>query len=379
MLRTTAFVCALGLACTPSSGPSTAETTTPALTCDADTCNRQGMAALTRVRTAEALALLERACALDHALGCSNLAGLLRTPAVGTADPQRIIALYQRACTLKFADACASVAAIYAEGKLVPADLGKARHEYEQACEQKHANSCHAAASLHSEGRGGPRDPAIALQFFDQACTLGHATSCFNAGSLLFRERGAQPGANERATGYFRSACTAKQAGGCIRLGIATLGGHGVASDREAAKTLFATACELGDSDGCAAAKQLAAAPARGTPTIALTSSLPAITIDGLRVRDLVCRMPEVGPMALAEVVEALAVHKSALNACAPTGATPTVAWTWKKGRASEVSVEGGGSKLETCVRKAVERSRASLTGTCSATLLLGDHRSAAV
>ena len=35
-----------------------------------------------------------------------------------------------------------------------------------------------------------------------------------------------------------------------------------------------------------------------------------------LRAHDLVCRMPEVGPMALAEAVEAVAAHKAALDAC---------------------------------------------------------------
>ena len=107
------------------------------------------------------------------------------------------------------------------------------------------------------------------------------------------------------------------------------------------------------------------------------TSSAPTLAMHGLRVHELECRMPEVGPMALAEVVEAIAAHKAALDACAPRGAAPAVAWTWKGRRAAQVQVRGGGPKVEACVRKAVERTRAELSGECAAFVLVGDPEGA--
>lgn len=335
------------------------------------------MAAVARARHAEAIELLDRSCTLGHAVGCSNLAGLMRGGAGGLGQPSRAVGLYDRSCTLGFAEACSAVGSIYAEGKLVPADLTRARAMYDQACAHRDAYGCFTAGMFASEGRGGARSPEAAGERFDQACGLGHATACFNAGVLLYRERGARPGENERAVDYFKRACDGQQPAGCLRLGIATLHGHGCAADPTLARGLFDRACTGGEADGCAAAQQLARSKGRKDPPIALTSSAPTLAMHGLRVHQLECRMLEVGPMALAEVVEAVAAHKDALDACAPKGAAPAVAWTWKGRRAAQVQVRGGGPRVEACVRKAIERARAELSGDCAAFVLVGDPEGA--
>lgn len=374
----------LGVALVGCAGPTAqAERAAPAVagpTCEAGECNTLGMDALARARHDEAVQLLDRACALGHAVGCSNLAGLLRGGSGRPREPQRAVGLYDRSCHLGFAEACAAVASIYAEGLLVPQDLGRALVMYDQACAHRDANGCFTAGILVAEGRGVARSPEAAADRFDQACALGHATACFNAGILLYRERGARPGENERAAQYFGRACEGQQPAGCLRLGIATLHGHGVPADTQAARELFTRACTGGDADGCAAVEQLKRSKGRRADqdmAIALTSSLSTLAIAGLRVHDLVCRMPEVGPMALAEVVEVLAVHKAALDACAPEGQAPAVSWVWKGQRPGQVKVRGGGPRVEGCVRKAVERARADLSGACSAVLLVGDPEGA--
>lgn len=345
--------------------------------CEAGECNTRGMEAVTLSRYAEAIVLLDRACTLGHAVGCSNLAGLMRGGAGELSQPTRTVGLYDRACTLGFAEACAAVGSIYAEGKLVAPDPVKALGMYDRACAHRDAQGCFTAGIFHNEGRGGPRSPEAAAERFDQACGLGHATACFNAGILLYRERGARPGENERAAGYFGRACDGQQPAGCLRLGIATLRGLGTGPDVQVAKDLFDRACTGGDEDGCAAGRQLARGKGRRDMQIALTSSAPTLAIAGLRVHDLVCRMPEVGPMALAEAVEGVAAHKAGLDACAPQGLAPVVHWEWKGRRATQVKVRGGGAKVEACVRKAVERARAELTGNCAAMLLIGDPEGA--
>ena len=345
--------------------------------CGAGECNTRGMEAVTLSRYGEAIVLLDRACTLGHAVGCSNLAGLMRGGAGALSQPSRTVGLYDRACTLGFAEACAAVGSIYAEGKLVAPDPTRALGMYDRSCAHRDAQGCFTAGIFHNEGRGGPRSPEAAAERFDQACGLGHATACFNAGILLYRERGARPGENERAAGYFGRACDGQQPAGCLRLGIATLRGLGTGPDVQIAKDLFARACTAGDEDGCAAGLQLARAKGRRNVQIALTSSAPTLAIAGLRVHELVCRMPEVGPMALAEAVEGVAAHKAGLDACAPQGLALVVRWEWKGRRATEVEVRGGGPKVEACVRKAVERARAELTGSCAAMLLIGDPEGA--
>lgn len=349
--------------------------------CDAGECNTRGMDALAHARYEEAVRLLDRACALGHAVGCSNLAGLLRGGSGRPREPERAVGLYVRSCELGFAEACGAVASIYAEGLLVPRDPGRALGMYDRACAQGDQNACFSAGLAVAEGRGVPRSPEAAAGRFDRACELGHATACFNAGVLLYRERGARPGENERAARYFGRACDGQQPAGCLRLGIVTLRAHGVAADVPAARALFVRACEGGDADGCAAVQSTGRG--KGSPggaasiAIALTSSAPTLAIGGLRAHDLVCRMPEVGPMALAEAVEAVAAHKAALDACAPQGQAPRVSWVWKGQRASKVEVRGGGAKVEGCVRRAVERARSGLTGACSAVLMIGDPEGA--
>jgi TPR repeat protein len=378
MTRTTRIAAALGAGVLAgcAAAPPPAPAPAPAgPTCDAAACNTLGMQALERARRGEAVDLLDRACSLGHAVGCSNLAGVLRGGA--GADPPRAAALYERACGLGFAEACASLGSILAEGKLVPADAPRALAMYDRACAGADAFGCFTAGLLLAEGRGVPRSAEAATERFDRACGLGHATGCYNAGLLLFRERGARPGENERAAQLFGRACDGQQPAGCMRLGIATLRGQGAGPDPARARELFDRACRAGDGDGCEAAAQLARGKGGKDTPIALTSSAPALTMGGLRVLDLSCRMPEVGPMALGEAIEALAAHKPALDACAPAGEAPRVTWSWQGQRAGQVKVVGGGAKVEACVRRAVERARAGLRGGCSAVLLIGDPEGA--
>jgi TPR repeat protein len=366
----------VGMACAgQTTAPTTPAPTIAGPTCAAGECNTRGMEAMALARYDEAARLLDRACVLGHAEGCSNLAGLYREAGAGRQEPQRALGLYARSCELGLASGCMAVSGMVTEGKLVPVDAARAAAMYDQACTQKDALGCFMAAMVHSEGRGVTRSPETAADRFDRACTLGHATGCFNAGILLYSERRAKPGDNERAAQYFGRACDGQEAAGCLRLGIASLRGVGTSADAQVAKDLFDRACRAGDEDGCVAARQVAREKGRrGTDvTIALTSTAPSLAMLGLRMVDLACRMPSVGPMALAEAVEAVAAQKVALDACAPAGEAPRVSWAWQGRRASQVKVQGGGPKLESCVKRAVERARADLEGTCAAVVLVGD------
>jgi TPR repeat protein len=259
------------------------------------------------------------------------------------------------------------------EGTAVPADPGRGLAMLELACEGKDMYACFTAGLLHEEGRGGaPRDPQRAATAFGRACELGHATGCYNAGILLYRELGARPGENEQAVGYFERACEGAQPAGCLRVGLAALRGVGAAEDRARAAGLFDRACQGGDHDGCHAAEQLKKARGRRVE-IALTTQTPSFSIGGLSVRDLSCRMTQTDPMALAEAVEGLAAHKQELDACAPAGEAAAVAWSYRGGKTGDVRVRGMDAKIASCVRKAVERARSSLTASCAATLLIGE------
>lgn len=343
------------------------------LACEPADCNTRGMLAYGLGRHAEALALLDRACVANHAVACSNLAGVFRGGlGGGPRDPGRAVGLYERSCRLGFAEACTAVGTMLAEGTAVPADPVRALGMFELGCAKRDAYACFTAGMFREAGRGAPRDPGRAVTAFASACELGHASGCFNAGILLYAEQGAGPGDNARATGFFERACEGSQPAGCLRLGVAALRGVGVPVDRGRAAGLFARACQGGDDDGCHAAEQLA--QARGRPfALALTSRAPSLSIGGLTVQTLACRMPETDPLALAEAVEGIAAHKAALDACAPTGEAPQVAWSYRDGKTHAVEVRSASPEVAACVRRAVQRARSSLTASCAATLLIGE------
>ncbi|MFZ6184131.1 tetratricopeptide repeat protein [Nannocystis pusilla] len=351
----------------PPAGP-------PPLRCEPAECNNQGMQALGLQRPDEAVRLLDRACSLGHAAGCSNLAGVLRGGVGGgPRDPARAVGLYDRACRLGFAEACATVGSMLAEGTAVPADPPRALGMFELGCAKQDAFACFTAGLFYEAGRGLPaRDPGRAAGSFAQACGLGHATGCFNAGILLYDEANGQPGENARAVEFFARACAGAQPAGCLREGLAALRGVGTAADATRAAGLFARACEGGDDDACGLAAQLKRSRGRKIE-VALTSRAPALTMAGLTVHELSCRMPQTDPLALAEALEGVAAHKAALDACAPAGAAVTVAWSYRGGRAGLVRVDAADPKLAGCVRKAVERARSSLTASCAATVLIGE------
>lgn len=334
-------------------------------------CNTRAMAALGEGRPADALALLDRACSLGHAVACSSLAGLLRSGGLGAKDPGRALGLYDRSCRLGFAEACTTVGGMLAEGTVVPADPPRALAMFEAGCARQDAAACFTAGIHLESGRAGKREPERAAASFVRSCELGHATGCFNAGVLLYREEGARPGENERAAAMFGRACEGAQPAGCLRLGLAVLQGVGAPPDAKRAAGLFGQACEGGDADGCAAKEQLVKARGR-TVAIALTTRVPSFTIRGFSVRDLACRMTETDPMAVAEVVDGLAGQRAALDACAPGGAAAPVSWSYRDGKAGQVRVEVADAKVAACVRKAVAAARASQTASCSATLLIG-------
>ncbi|MDC0721268.1 tetratricopeptide repeat protein [Nannocystis bainbridge] len=356
--------------------PAAQETAAPAeppRQCEAAECNTEGMLALGLQRPDEALRLLDRSCSLGHAVGCSNLAGVLRGGVGGAVkDPPRAVGLYDRACRLGFAEACATVGTMLAEGTAVPADPPRALAMFELACAKQDAFACFTAGLFFETGRGATRDPGRAAAAFEQACGLGHATGCFNAGILIFDEAGGRPGDNARAVELFARGCAGGQPAGCLRQGLAALRGVGTAVDVGQATALFARACEGGDGDGCELAAQLKRSRGRKVE-VALTSRAPTLTMAGLTVHELACRMPQTDPLALAEALEGVAAHKAALDACAPAGAAVAVVWSYRGGRAGQVRVEGADPRLAGCVRKAVERARSSLAASCAATVLIGE------
>ncbi|MCA9714082.1 MAG: SEL1-like repeat protein [Myxococcales bacterium] len=367
---------ALGCDPPPAAPPPTGPPPPP---CPAAQCVAMGMQALGLAQYPQATLYLDEACRRGVPSGCFELGNLYRQGNGVQRSPAHAANYYERACNAGMGEACTAGGLLCERGDPAVRDLNRSHALYNRGCSTGEVRSCFNAGMQAAGGQGCARDHEQAVALFEQSCGLGSATGCLNGGELLYRERGQQDSQNARATRMFGSACHLGEASGCIKLGLATLRGVGVPQSRVQARQLFQRACASGHDDGCHAVRTLdrerESSDGRDV-VIALTSSVPSITINEMTLKELSCRLPTQGPWALAEVTESLASQKRALDACAPGGAATTVSWTFARKATKEITVHGE-RRTQQCVRKAMKKIRSGLEGTCSAVVLLGNRAGA--
>jgi TPR repeat protein len=253
------------------------------------------------------------------------------------------IPLLQRACDLGSGSGCFNLAGVLANEELGVKAPARSAAAYGRACELGDAKGCLGAGMASYEGGGVGKDPAEALRLFKKACDLGNAEACKNVAVLLW-------------------------------------GGELVARDREAAIGYFRRACDGGYAEACDIVKEIdaqlagggeAAAPAGGIAGANLT--VGSMSVNGMTVNDLECRLASMGFMAAMQLVGSIAAQKKAMDRCAPKGAAPYVKWTFSGGKAQAVEVTGANdTKLEKCVAKAAAKMESAMDGECGAYFLVG-------
>lgn len=114
-----------------------------------------------------------------------------------------------------------------------------------------------------------------------------------------------------------------------------------------------------------------------GTAWAEAAVTVSELTVDGLRVLHLNCSLEKTGLLAAATVVSALAQQDHAFDACFPEGSAFSVQWSW--GAVSNAFVlESGHSEANGCIQAALAQTTSSLSGQCSAIILVGDEEVAA-
>lgn len=153
------------------------------------------------------------------------------------------------------ADACAEAA----EAALERGDHAGAIERLQYGCAHQSVAACALLGNLIVQGLTGTPNPERGLVLLDRACEGGHAAACRDAAGV----------ANDqlhdalRAAEYLQAGCDLREATSCGVLAIFYNEGVGVARDVDKALKLMRQACELGRSDACGAAEDLAAALAR--------------------------------------------------------------------------------------------------------------------
>jgi|GEM_PF-4522855 hypothetical protein len=253
---------------------------------------------------------------------------------------------------------------------------------FEDACKGNDASGCYNCAVFYLQGKGKKKDYSKAFPFLKKACSAGDAGGCYNGGVLLLNGMGVKKD-GKQALSLFIKACQGKHYGGCNNAGVVLIKGPDVPRDLKRARAFFKTGCAGGDKSACKGVKVVdnALGKKKSEPTKSGTSNgkiagsnvnVGSMKVDGLEVKQLSCKLPGAGFLAAAQVVGGLSKQKKALKRCGKKGAQARVRWSYAGGRATSIEVSGVSGKVKGCVKRAMKKVKGNLTGTCSASILLG-------
>jgi hypothetical protein len=111
------------------------------------------------------------------------------------------------------------------------------------------------------------------------------------------------------------------------------------------------------------------------TPASAeMSFNVEKLSANGMEVRNLSCKLQQGGFFGPMVIVAELAKYKKAFDQCAPGGAAFATEFTWKGGKARAAKVTASSdASAESCVTATLKKTKATVSGTCSAVLLAGD------
>lgn len=223
-----------------------------------------GCTALARVHIdgghwADATAVLDRACSAGDGSACALLGSYYLRCAGGRGvgmlpvevetcrrfpapDAARAAAALGAACESTAQGACWQVATLYREGTLVAKDAARAARYHEIGCRNGVARSCRAAAEMYATGDGVATDLARALALLETGCpepddVRSHdmAKACLYAAEL-YTAAGRPADAGERIA----RACDNFALGACDRHGAALE----AAGELDAARAIYRSNCD---------------------------------------------------------------------------------------------------------------------------------------
>ena len=87
-------------------------------------------------------------------------------------------ALYQKACDVDSALACFNLASMYLTGEGVKTDARKSVSLFQQACDLNDAGACYTLGNMYREGVGVKRSRTKADELFWKACKDGLKEAC---------------------------------------------------------------------------------------------------------------------------------------------------------------------------------------------------------
>lgn len=204
-------------------------------------------------------------------------------------------------------------------------DLAAALAAFRRACSRESGDGCHQLALIHLN-QAAHRDENRAVYFLKRGCGFGSAVACREM-ALLHSRAGDWHNPDKAAMNLQRS-------------------------------------CRLGLASACAEVRAMSAGRTKRTYAVR------EVTAGGLTLQGVACGIQSERSFALAEQIQALAVHKDAIGACGVRGRL-LLEWTWRSGTADQVEITGAPAHSSACLEAALRKASFLLDGRCRGTLVL--------
>ncbi|MCB9678632.1 MAG: sel1 repeat family protein [Alphaproteobacteria bacterium] len=153
----------------------------------------------------------------------------------------------QAMCARKEAEGCLFLAEAFEQPGQRAAHPEAYEVYVEVSCDSGMIGACYDYGFIRLTGEGGAKDPAAAARAFEKGCDGGDGRACLTLGEQTYRGDGI-PKSAKQALERFRAACDHGISQGCIQAGRLLAEGEAGTVDIEAAKALYAKACELDPS-----------------------------------------------------------------------------------------------------------------------------------
>lgn len=157
-------------------------------------------------------------------VGCDRAGGPAHTPPAGGERPgeQSVSEIQKSKCDGGDAQSCWHVGYGYEKGVSdqyghFPQDYGTAANYYNRGCSLGALIACDSFARLLKEGKGVARNERAAVELYVSNCERGYGWSCVFAGHAYAIGKTVDFDV-DRATSYYRKACTAGIESGCSAL-----------------------------------------------------------------------------------------------------------------------------------------------------------------
>jgi len=181
--------------------------------------------------------LYDKGCSLNNGIACNFLGVLYGTGEGLVTNKSKAISLFKKSCKLSSGQGCNNLGHAYAFGKGIPLNITKAMKLYKKSCSLNYGGGCGSVSSLyHKENK-----KLLAMQFEQKGCDLNDEYSCNGLGVSLLKEN------PTRAKKLFEKACDMNNGNACTNLGTV----YANRQDFSKAKKMFQKGCNLGHAVGC--------------------------------------------------------------------------------------------------------------------------------